>query len=68
MLRRWRGLAILTAMRFRAREGHGGRLDQVSDLRLPRMQPPPGEAVLVYAHWNSWMAIAFRARLPTAGN
>ena len=32
------------------------------------MQPPPGEAVLVYAHWNSWMAIAFRARLPTAGN
>lgn len=28
MLRRWRGFAILTAMRFRAREGHGGRLDQ----------------------------------------
>jgi hypothetical protein len=35
---------------------------KVSDLRLPQMPPPPGEVVVVYAHWNSWMAIAFRAR------
>jgi hypothetical protein len=41
---------------------------KASDLGLPRMKPPPGEAVLDYAHWNSRMAIAFRARLPTAGN
>jgi hypothetical protein len=41
---------------------------KVPDIRLPQMQQPPGKAALVYAHWNSWTAIAFRARLPAAGN
>jgi hypothetical protein len=62
MYRRRRRLAILTAMKFGAREGHVGVSIKVSDLRLPQMLLPPGEAVVVDGHCNSWMAIAFRAR------